>query len=51
MPIFFGEESLFAKALMSKLEIEYDTALKWLHNIFLQAVYQELLQTYAKTKC
>ena len=38
--IFFGEQSRFAKTLMSKLEVDYELLLEWLHDIFLQAVYQ-----------
>jgi hypothetical protein len=38
--IFFGPESCFINALMSKLYIDYTTVLKWLHYICLQAMYQ-----------
>ncbi len=38
--IFFGEESNFAKAIMSKLEVDYQLLLEWLHDSFLQAIYQ-----------
>jgi hypothetical protein len=38
--IFFAMESHFAYILMSKLEIDYVTILKWLHEICLQEVYQ-----------
>jgi hypothetical protein len=36
--IFFGEESHFAKAIMSKLEVDYQLLLEWLHDNFLQAI-------------
>jgi hypothetical protein len=40
LSLFFARESQFSKVLMSHLQIDYITLLRWLNDVCIQAVYQ-----------